>query len=162
VGKLYGWLFVLELVLSASLALASWSVYAVSWPPGAAAGVLFLVFAGATGTLLPAMLQALSGPRRKVGQALAQAFGAWSMGEFLTMALITWILGKRHIAHNNAYDTLGLLIFLALMGVGATGAVFAVGRFFFVRNRELVLPRLRAIAHERAAHTPEREGLHTH
>ena len=161
-GKLYGWLFVLELVLSASLALASWSVYAVSWPPGVAAGVLFLVFAGATAGLLPAMLRGLSGPRRKAGQALAQAFGVWSMGEFLTMALITWILGKRHIGHNNAYDTLGLLIFLALMGVGATGAVFAVGRFLFVRNRELVLPRLRAIAHEGAARTPEPEGLHAH
>lgn len=161
-AKLYGWVFVLELVLTASLACAAWSVYSVSWPQGAAAGVIFLVFAGATGVLLPGMLRGLSGPARKVGQALAQAFGAWSMGELLTMALVTWIFGKRHIQHNNAYDTLGLLIFLALMGVGAMGSVFAVGRFFFVRNRELVLPRLRAVAHERAAHTPELEGLPTH
>ena len=161
-GKLYGWLFVLELVFTASLALASWSVYAVDWPQGAAAGVVFLVFAGASGALVPSMLQALSGPRLKVGRALVQAFGAWSMGEFLTMALVTWMLGKRHIPHNNAYDALGLLIFLALMGVGAMGALFAVGRFFFVRNRELVLPRLQADAHERAAHTPELEGLGTH
>lgn len=161
-GKLYGWLLVLVLVLSVSLALAADSVYALSWPPGVAAGVLFVVFAGAAGAVVPGTLRTLSGPERKVGLALAQAFGAWSMAEFLTMALITWILGKRHIANNNAYDTLGLLIFLALLGVGAMGAVFAVVRFLYVRNHELVLPRLRAAAHGPAAHTPGPEGLVTH
>lgn len=161
-GRMYGWLFVLELVLTASLALASWSVYAVAWPQGAAAAVVFLAFVAATGVLVPGMLQALSGPRLKVGRALVQAFGAWSMGEFLTMALVTWILGKRDLAPNNAYEVLGLLIFLALMGVGAMGALGAVVRFLFVRNRELVLPRLRAVAHEQAAHTPELEGLSAH
>lgn len=161
-GKLYGWLIVLEIVLTGSLALASWSVYAVAWPQGAAAAVVFLIFVAGTGAVIPGTLRSLSGPRLKTARALVQAFGAWSTGEILTMALVTWILGKRYVPHDNAYDTLGLLIFLGLMGVGAMGAIGAVFRFLAVRNRELVIPRLRSVAQQRAAHTAQLEGTHAH
>lgn len=160
-GKLYGWLVALLLVFTVSMALATWSVYALNWEPGAAAGVVFLIFLAGAG-VIPGPLRALSGARHKAAMALVQAFGAVIAGEFFTMALVTWILGKRHVPANNAYDTLGLLIFLGLLGVGIQGAMFMIGRFIYVRNRELVLPRLQAAAHERAAHTPELGGMHHH
>lgn len=160
-GKLYGWLVALLLVFSLSMALGTWSVYSLSWEPGAAAGVVFVIFLAGAG-VIPGPLRALSGPRQKTGKALVQAFGAVLAGEFFVMALVTWILGKREVGINNAYETLGLLIFLGLLGVGIQGALFMVGRFLYVRNREVVLPRLRAAARERAAHTAELEGRHAH
>lgn len=160
-GKLYGWLVTLLLVFTVSMALGAWSVYARMWEPGAAAGVVFLVFLAGAG-VIPGPLRALSGPRHRTGKALVQAFASVCGLEFFTMALVTWILGKRAIPHNNAYDTLGLLIFLGLLGVGAQGSIAMIFRFVYVRNRALVLPRLEAAAHERAAHTPELEGMHQH
>lgn len=156
-GKLYGWLAALVVVFAVSMALATWSVYAQSWPLGVAAGLAFLLFLAGAG-VIPGPLRTLSGARLKVAKALLQAFGALCGALFLTMALVTWILGKRSIGHNNAYDTLGLLIFLGLLGIGIQGAIFMIGRFLYVRNRELVVPRLQAEAHERAVHTPELEG----
>ncbi|MGH9088473.1 MAG: hypothetical protein ACRDYZ_10250, partial [Acidimicrobiales bacterium] len=136
-GKLYGWLVALVLVFTVSMACATWSVYALEWEPGAAAGIVFLVFlAGAA--VIPGPLRALSGPRFRTGKALVQAFASVCGVEFFTMALVTWILGKRFVPQNNAYDTLGLLIFLGLLGVGAQGVVAMTFRFVYVRNRELV------------------------
>ena len=158
-GKLYGWLTALVLVFAVSMTFATWSVHALSWWQGVVAGIAFLVFlAGAA--VLPGPLRALSGARLKVAKVLLQAFGSVCGLLFFTMALVTWILGKRSVGSNNAYQVLGLLIFLGLLGVGAQGAVFMLGRFVFVRNRELVVPRMAAQAHERAAHTPELEGRH--
>ncbi|MGH9082033.1 MAG: hypothetical protein ACRDY3_04615 [Acidimicrobiales bacterium] len=152
-GKLYGSLTVLALLFSASMSFATLSVYTLAWWPGAVAGGLFVVFAALGGVVVPGPLRSLSGARLKAAKALLQAFGAFCGAELFTMALITWTLGKRHIAPNDAYDTLGLLIFLGLLGVGIQGAVAMASRFFYVRNQQIVVPRLEAAAqrHEHAA-----------
>ncbi len=50
-GKLYGWLAALVVVFAVSMALATWSVYAQSWPLGVAAGLVFLVFMAGAGVI---------------------------------------------------------------------------------------------------------------
>ena len=81
-----------------------------------------------------------------------QLFGAFLMTEFLVMALICWILGNRSLHGNNAYQTLGLLIFLALLGAGAQGIIVTFSRWLYFRNEVVAAHRASPVA--QAAHEP--------
>jgi len=54
------------------------------------------------------------------------------------MALVSWVVGNRTLYENNAYQVLGLLIFLGLLGVGVQGVLVTAARFVYIRNRTWV------------------------
>ena len=54
--------------------------------------------------------------------------------EFFIMATVCWVVGNRTLYLNNAYQALGLLIFLGLASVGVGGALGGVVMFTYVRH----------------------------
>lgn len=137
-GRLYGSLFVLLMVFSTGLAFISDGVYAGLWWVSVIGVGILVVFAGLGGALVPPARKALPADQSKTAMALLGAFGAVLGAEFFTMALFCWIIGNRTLAGNNAYQALGLLIFLGLLGVGIQGAIGAIGWFAYVYNRSRV------------------------
>ncbi len=82
-------------------------------------GVLaLLAFVALGGLLVPAARSGVTEGERKAASWLMQFFGALLTTELLIAALIAWIMGNRTLSANNAYQVLGLLILLALLGVG--------------------------------------------
>jgi hypothetical protein len=133
-GRLYNSLFVLLLVFSGAMSFITLGVYASQWWWSLVGVGILLAFVALGGLLVPPAQKALPSQHRKSASAALQAFGAVCAAEFLTMALVCWAIGNRTLNANNAYQTLGLLIFLGLIGVGVQGALGAVGRFLYVRN----------------------------
>ncbi len=139
-AKLYVSLIGLTLVFACAMSFATLAVYDDTWWPGIVAGVLTLATLAGAGGVITKSLRSLTGGYQKTARAAAMLFGSLCGLQFFVMALITWILGKRAVGPNNAYLTLGLLIFLGLLGVGIQGALAMVGWFAYVRNQTVVAP----------------------
>ncbi len=152
---LYLTLIGLTLVVACAMSFASLAVYTDTWWPGIVAGGAVLVFLAIGGAVIPGRLRTLSGGRRRTAQTAVIAASSWWGLELFVMAQVTWILGKRAIGTNNAYLTLGLVIFLGLVGMGIQGAIAMTAWFVHVRNESIVVPARRERL-ERAAH----RGLH--
>jgi hypothetical protein len=133
-GRLYGSLFLLFVVFSAAMSFIADGVYAGLWWVSVVGVGILVLFAGLGGLLVPPARQALGPAEKKEGGALMGAFGALLAAEFFSMALLSWVIGNRSLGANNAYQALGLVIFLGLVGVGVQGALGAIGWFVFVRN----------------------------
>ncbi len=140
---LYLTLIGMTLLFAGAMSFASLSVYTDTWWPGVVAGGLLFVFL-AVGRVIPATTRSLSDPYRRTARAAVIMSSSWWGLELFVMALITWILGKRSVGPNNAYLTLGLLIFLGLVGIGIPGAIAMTAWFVHVRNRLIVVPARRA------------------
>lgn len=139
-AKLYASLIGLTLVFACAMCFATLAVYDDAWWPGAVAGAVLLVFVAASGAVIPGSLRTLSGGYRRTARAaVVAASSLWGL-EFFVMALVTWTLGKRAVGDNNAYLTLGLLVFLGLAGLGIQGALAMTAWFVHVRNRSIVAP----------------------
>lgn len=157
-AKLYVSLIGLALVFACSMSFATLAVYDDAWWPGIVAGVLFLLVVVAAGGVITRALGTLAGGYKKTARAAAILFGSLCGLQFFVMALITWILGKRVVGPNNAYEVLGLLIFLGLLGVGIQGFLAMVGWFTYVRNQSVVVPA-REVARRRFRGEHGTEGV---
>lgn len=133
-SRLYVTLFALLLVFSTAMSLVADGVYSLTWGPAIAGIVVLFVFAGLGGLVVPPARRTETAGQKKTATAALQAFGALCGAEFFTMALVSWIIGNRTLYLNNAYQALGLVIFLGLLGVGVQGGIAAVGWFLYVRN----------------------------
>jgi hypothetical protein len=133
-GRLSIRLFVLFLVFSAFVSLVPYGLYSGSWGWSIVGAGILLAFIVLGGLLVPPVQKTMSSDEKKIASALLQSFGAFCGLEFLIMALLLWIYGNRSYADSNGYLTVGLLIFLALLGVGIMGALGAFVRFFYVYN----------------------------
>jgi hypothetical protein len=138
VGRLYNSLFVLLLVFSAAMSFVTLGVYASQWWWTVVGVGILVVFAGLGGALVPPARKALAPAQARTAAAALQAFGALCGLEFFIMAIVCWCIGNRTLSANNAYQALGLLLFLGLVGVGIQGALGASARFVHVRNRARV------------------------
>jgi hypothetical protein len=130
-GKLYGLLIAMVLVFAAAMSFITLGVYQSEWG-WSLVGVAVLVVFLATGPILPRIIRSLPEGRRRYGYALLQLLGAICLLLFLVMGIITWALGNRTYASNNAYQVLGLLLFLGLIGLGVPGVVATTARAFYV------------------------------
>lgn len=137
---LYVSLLGMTLLFACAMSFATLAVYEDTWWPGAVAVGVLLVFAAIGGATIPGPLRSLAGGYRSTARAAVVMFSSWWGLAFFIMALVTWILGKRAVGDNNAYLTLGLLIFLGFVGMGIQGALAMTGWFFHVRNRSIVAP----------------------
>lgn len=138
VGRLYNSLFALLLVFSAAMSFVTLGVYASEWWWSVVGVALLVVFAALGGLLVPPARKAIGPHRRRTAAAALQAFGSLLGAELFTMALICWTIGNRTLDQNNAYQALGLVIFLGLLGVGVQGALAMIGYFVYTRNRDQV------------------------
>lgn len=134
-GRLYGSLFVLLVVFSAAMSFVADGVYADIWWVAVIGVAILVAFAALGGLLVPPARKALAPEDRTSGTAAVAALGALLGAEFFTMALVCWVIGNRTLAANNAYQALGLVIFLGLLGVGVQGALGAIAWFAYVRNQ---------------------------
>jgi hypothetical protein len=146
VAKLYVSLIGLTIVFACAMSFATLAVYDNTWWPGIVAAALVVVVLGGSRAAITSALGTLAGGYRKTAQAAGLLFGSLCGVQFFVMALITWALGKRVVGENNAYLTLGLLIFLGLLGIGIQGVVAMVGWFAYVRNQAVVVPAREAAA----------------
>ena len=140
---LYLTLIGLTLVFACSMSFAVLGVYTDTWWPAVVAGGVLVAFLVIGGAVIPGPLRSLSGGYRRTARAAVIMFSSWWGLEFFMMALITWILGKRVVGPNNAYLTLGLLIFLGLVGMGILGVIAMTAWFVHVRNQSIVVPARR-------------------
>ena len=140
---LYLTLIGLTLVFACAMCFATLAVYTDTWWPGVVAGGVLLAFLAISGAVIPKLLRALSGGYRRTARTAVVAASSWWGLWFFLMALITWILGKRSVGPNNAYLTLGLLIFLGFVGMGIQGVLAMTAWFVHVRNESIVVPARR-------------------
>jgi hypothetical protein len=143
VRTLYLTLIGLTLVFACAMCFATLAVYSDTWWPGVVAGGILLVFLVIAGAVIPGPLRSLSGGYRRTARTAVVAASSWWGLEFFIMAIITWILGKRSVGPNNAYLTLGLLIFLGFVGMGIQGVLAMTAWFVHVRNESVVVPERR-------------------
>jgi hypothetical protein len=143
VRTLYLTLIGLTLLFACSMSLATLGVYTFTWWPAVVAGGILLLFLAIAGAVIPGPLRSLSGGYRRTARAAVVMASSWWGLEFFIMALITWIHGKQVVGANNAYLTLGLLIFLGLAGMGIQGAIATTAWFVHVRNQSIVVPARR-------------------
>jgi len=131
--RLFLGLCFLILVFATSMSFISLGVYELEWWWAAVGVAILVAFVALGGLIVPSARKGVAEEDKKTEGALLQAFGAFCALLFLTMALVTWILGARHVS-SNWYQVLGLLIFLAFVGIGIQGALFTMGRLFYVWN----------------------------
>ncbi|MGH8979611.1 MAG: hypothetical protein ACRDWE_01130 [Acidimicrobiales bacterium] len=137
---LYLTLIGLTLVFACSMSFATLAVYDDTWWPGVVAGGILLFFLAVGGLVIPGPLRSLSGGQLRTARAAVIMFSSWWGLEFFIMALVTWALGRRGLAPDNGYLTLGLLIFLGLAGAGIQGVLAMTAWFVHVRNQAIVVP----------------------
>lgn len=142
--KLYLGLTGLTIVFACSMCFGALAVYDDAWWPGVVAAALFVVFLAAAGAI-PRALKSMTDGYHRAGRAAAIMFSSWWGLAFFIMAMVTWSLGKRSVGGNDAYLTLGLLIFLGLLGAGIQGAIAMTGWFVHVRNQAIVVPAREAL-----------------
>lgn len=135
VGRLYNSLLVLLVVFSAAMSFVALGVYASQWWWSVVGVGILLFFVALGGLLVPPARKALGPGQKKTAGAALQAFGSLCGAEFFVMAIVSWSIGNRTLYDNNAYQALGLVLFLGLLGVGVQGALGAVSRFLYVRYR---------------------------
>lgn len=133
-GRLVWRLALLFLVFSTAMSFVTLGVYSLTWYWSVVGVGILVVFAALGGLLVPSAQRMVPDRQRKSASSLLQAFGAVLATEFLTMALISWIKGNQTLSHNNWYQVLGLLIFLALLGAGAQGVIVTLARFAYAWN----------------------------
>lgn len=159
-GRLYGALVILGLIFSVAVSFLTAAMHTLDWVwavVGVAVGIVFLATGG---LLVPPARKAVPAGWDKTAGALLQFFGAFCTAEVLVMALIGWVVGNRSYGHSVAYGVLGLLIFLALLGIGIQGMLGTLLRFLYLRNQLLSEQRaLRAAEqHEALLHEPGHHG----
>ena len=154
---LYGTLIGLTVVFACAMCFATLAVHTDIWWPGVVAGAILVVFLAIGGVVIPGPLRSLTGGYRRTARTAVVAASSWWGLEFFIMAMITWIIGKRSVGPNNAYLTLGLLIFLGLVGMGIQGVLAMTAWFVHVRNESIVVP-----ARRERIEREERLGLRTH
>lgn len=152
---LYLTLIGLTLVFACAMCFATLAVHTDTWWPGVVAGGVLAVFLAVSGAVIPRQLRSLSGGFRRTARTAVVAASSWWGLELFIMAVITWAIGKRSVGPNNAYLTLGLLIFLGFVGMGIQGVLAMTAWFVHVRNESIVVPARRA-RRERE----QRLGLH--
>jgi hypothetical protein len=130
----------LLLLFALAMAFVALGVFSQWWYALIGAGVL-AVFIALGGLLVPSARGRVRQRDVKAAAALSQAFGAWCALLFLVMALVTWCYGNRYLHGNSAYEALGLIIFLGLLGVGIQGALFTLVRFAYVHNQGVLAER---------------------
>jgi hypothetical protein len=136
-GRLYAVLTLLLVVFCASMSFIAAGVYNSQWWVSViGVGILVLFFV--LGPVIPRTQKAVPPRDAKTAKAALGAFGALLGLAFFTMAMVCWVVGNRTLYLNNAYQVLGLLIFLGLAGVGIQGALGAIFMFTYVRHRTLV------------------------
>ncbi len=140
---LYVALIGLTVVFACAMCFATLAVYTDTWWPGVVAGAILVVFLAIAGAVIPGPLRSLTGGYRRTARTAVVAASSWWGLELFIMAMITWILGKRSVGPNNAYLTLGLLIFLGLVGMGIQGVLAMTAWFVHVRNESIVVPERR-------------------
>jgi hypothetical protein len=161
VRTLYLTLIGLTLLVACAMSFAVLGVYTDTWWPAVVAGGLLVLSVTLGGALISRTVRSLSGGYRRTARAAVIMASSWWGLAFFIMALINWILGKRVIGPNNAYLTLGLLIFLGFVGMGIQGALAMSAWFVHVRNQAIVVPaRRERLAEERRAglHDPDEPG----
>jgi hypothetical protein len=146
VGRLYNSLFVLLLVFSAAMSFVTLGVYVSQWWWSVIGVAILLVFVALGGLLVPSAQKALAPADRATGSAALQVLGAVCACEFFIMAIVTWVVGNKTLFDNNAYQALGLLLFLGLIGIGIQGVLFTLARFVYVRNEARVERAHHAVA----------------
>lgn len=151
-GRLYASLAVLVLVFSAAMSFVTLGVHSLTWWWSVIGVGILGVFLALGGLLIPSARKKVGPADTKTANAIMQLFGAFLTTEFLVMALICWCLGNRTLNANNAYEALGLLIFLALLGAGAQGVVVTFARWLYFRNETVVARRQATTVHEAHAH----------
>lgn len=137
-GRLYAALFFLLVVFSAAMALITAGVYVSVWWLSVLGVGILVVFVALGGMLVPPARKAVAARDTKTAMAAMGAFGGLLALEFFIMATVCWVVGNRTLYLNNAYQALGLLIFLGLASVGVGGALGGVVMFTYVRHRTLV------------------------
>jgi hypothetical protein len=130
--RLYAAIAVLVPVWSVSMAFFAASAYNDNWTLSIVGLVALVVFFGLGGLLMPTAQRAATTEDRKGAFWLVQFFGAVVTTELLLAALLAWIAGNRTHQGSNAYQVLGLIIFLALLG--AAQGVPATFTFFLARR----------------------------
>ena len=153
-GRLYGALSVLLLVFATAMCFFALSAHNDDWVWEVVGAGIFLFFVALGGLLVPASRKRIERRWQPAVAALMQAFGALCLTLLLTAAQIAWIKGNQTASANNAYEVLGLIIFLALLGGGLQGIMVTSVRF--ARAHAEVINEQRA---ERAAeHTEAGDG----
>jgi hypothetical protein len=127
--KLYGALIVLVLVFATSMSFISLGVYELQWWWSVVGVGILVVFAAAMGLVVKKARADIADSDQKMVKSLLQMVGSIYAGLFLTMAMVTWALGNRVLSDSTAYGILGLLIFLALLGVGIQGVLVTIAMF---------------------------------
>jgi hypothetical protein len=146
VGRLYSSLFVLLLVFSAAMSFVTLGVYVSQWWWSVIGVAILLAFVALGGLLVPPAQKAVAPADRATASAALQVFGAVCACEFFIMAIVTWVVGNRTLFDNNAYQALGLVLFLGLVGIGIQGVLFTVARFVNARNEARVEAAHHAVA----------------
>jgi hypothetical protein len=146
VGRLYNSLFLLLLVFSTAMSFVTLGVYASQWWWSVIGVGVLVVFVALGGLLVPPARKAVAPEQRKTASAALQSFGAVCGLEFFVMAIVCWTIGNRTLYANNAYQALGLLLFLGLVGIGIGGAIGATVWFVYVRDRARIESAQHAVA----------------
>ena len=145
-GRLYNSLFVLLLVFSAAMSFVTLGVYVSQWWWSVIGVAILLVFFALGGLLVPSAQKAVAPADRATASAALQVLGAVCACEFFIMAIVTWVVGNKTLFDNNAYQALGLILFLGLIGIGIQGVLFTLARFVYVRNEARVERAHHAVA----------------
>lgn len=134
--RLYGSAVALFVVFSAALGFFGATAWASWWVWAVVGGVLLVAFFALGGLLVPPSRAAVAPRDRTSASMVLQVLGALCTLEVLLLGLVLWIWGNRTYNQNSAYQVLGLLIFLALLGIGAPGALVTSVRL--LRERALL------------------------
>jgi hypothetical protein len=109
---------VLIVVWSVSMSFFALSAYEDDWTWALVGAGALIVFVALGGLLVPAARKGVAASDRKAATWLMQFFGALVTTELLIAALVAWVMGNRTHSSSNAYQVLGLLIILFLLGAG--------------------------------------------
>jgi hypothetical protein len=116
--RFYAAITTLIVVWSVSMGFFALAAWDDDWTWAIVGVVALVVFAGLGGLLMPPARTKAAAEDERGTFWLTQFFGASVTTEFLLAAQLAWVAGNRTHHAGNAYQTLGLVIFLALLGVG--------------------------------------------
>lgn len=149
-SRLYGAVASLILVWSISMSFFALSAYLGDWVWAVVGAGFFFVFVALGGLLIPPARAAVPEADRKTAFWFLQFLGAFVTMELLIAALFAWIMGNRTHSASTAYQVLGLLIFLAMLGLGVQGVLATSS--FFLRQHNLRTIERRAAHAQQVAH----------
>lgn len=152
-ARLYRAIVLLTVVFAVGIALVCYGVWNGPWWISLVGVLVLGLFLGLGGLLMPPAQKSLHGDDVKEGAAALQMLGALILTLFLVGALVLWVSGNRTLSHNNLYQVLGLLIFGALLLVGAQGVLVTFVKWLFVRNQRTMAGRQALAASDDHPHT---------